>query len=83
MGAKCDMKGDRKVSLDAALELAERYGMKLIETSSKENKNVNEVFLALTEVVLGSKDLTKTSSGNLPLSNEKEKKKKKSDECCK
>ena len=35
VGAKCDMKGERKVSFDAALELAERYGMKVIETSSK------------------------------------------------
>ena len=71
---------DRKVSYEAASELAEKYSIKLIEVSAKENRNVDELFEELTRQVIGNKDLTKSVKEKLPL--EKNGGKKKKDDCC-
>ncbi|CAC5388988.1 ras-related protein Rab-35-like [Mytilus californianus] len=47
---------DRKVVLTQdAQRFAEQMGIQLYETSAKENKNVEEMFLAITKLVLQSK----------------------------
>ncbi len=47
---------DRKVVLtEDARRFAERMGIQLFETSAKENFNVEEMFRAITELVLRSK----------------------------
>lgn len=80
VGSKSDLKMDRKVSYEAASELAEKYSIKLIEVSAKENRNVDELFEELTRQVIGNKDLTKSVKEKLPL--EKNGGKKKKDDCC-
>ena len=81
VGSKSDLKADRKVSYEAASELAGKYNIKLIEVSAKENRNVDEVFEELTHLVVGNKDLTKSVKENLPLEKKGANKKKK-DDCC-
>ncbi|KAK3084512.1 hypothetical protein FSP39_014600 [Pinctada imbricata] len=47
---------DRKVVLTQdAQRFAEQMGIQLFETSAKENKNVEEMFLAITKLVLATK----------------------------
>lgn len=43
-GNKTDLLGERQVSETEALEVAERWGAPYVETSAKENTNVEEVF---------------------------------------
>ena len=81
VGSKSDLKTDRKVSYEAASELAEKYNIKLVEVSAKENRNIDEVFEELTHLVIGNKDLTKSVKGKVPLEKNGGKKKKK-DDCC-
>ena len=81
VGSKSDLKTDRKVSYEAASELAGKYNVKLIEVSAKENRNIDEVFEELTHQVIGNKDLTKPEKEKMPLDKNAGKKKKK-DDCC-
>lgn len=51
-----DDDSDRKVVLTQdAQRFAEQMGIQLFETSAKENKNVEEMFLAITKLVLATK----------------------------
>jgi len=47
-GIKSDLSDERVVSIDEGGQLAESFGIKFLETSAKENANVDEVFLTLT-----------------------------------
>ena len=47
VGCKCDLKHIRYVSIEEAEELAKFYNIKYMETSAKENINVDEVFMKL------------------------------------
>ena len=44
VGSKSDLKLDRKVSYEAGMELAQKYNVKLMEVSAKENRNVDDIF---------------------------------------
>ena len=54
MGNKCDMGagGQRAVTTEEGEALAAEYGIKFFETSAKEDINVNDAFMAITEAVV-------------------------------
>jgi len=58
VATKCDIE-DRCVSQKEGEMLAERYGIKYIETSAKENKNVEEAFRTLTKIIKDNGKLNK------------------------
>ncbi|BFZ18754.1 hypothetical protein BsWGS_21793 [Bradybaena similaris] len=76
---------DRKVVLTQdAQRFAERMQIQLFETSAKENKNVEEMFRAITKLALDAKkkqqrDAQKASENTIQLGSTKSSKKKK---CC-
>lgn len=47
VGNKCDCEEDRKVKIDEIEELANKYNAKFLETSAKDNININELFTKL------------------------------------
>ena len=51
VGNKCDMVGDRQVSMAEAQELAKLCGCKYIETSARERINVDETFYELVREI--------------------------------
>ena len=82
VGSKSDLKDERKVTVKQGEELAERYNLDFIETSAKEDSNIEEVFKKLTHSVINKGVLDQIKEGqSLPL-DDKSKKKKKDSECC-
>lgn len=69
VGTKCDLKDLRQVSHDEAQECADNLGFQYIETSSKENINVETLFTTLIQDILISKDVinltTNTNATNI------------------
>lgn len=64
MGNKDDMP-DRKVVLtEDAQRFANQMGIQLFETSAKDNKNVEEMFNAITRQVLATKKEKKENENN-------------------
>ena len=51
VGNKCDIKTERQVSTKEGRDFAAAMGMDFIETSAKENINVEETFLTLTNSI--------------------------------
>ncbi len=47
IGNKCDMNEKRQVSKERAEKLAIEYGMKFMETSAKQNENIENAFFTL------------------------------------
>ena len=47
IGNKCDMSEKRQVSKERAEKLAIEYGMKFMETSAKQNENIENAFFTL------------------------------------
>lgn len=64
VGNKCDLDTDRVVSYRTGKDLADKFGIPLIETSAKDSTNVEQLFISLTSEVrdtrtgVGSKDMT-------------------------
>ena len=52
VGNKCDWEEKRVVSYEAGLEKAQQLGIEFIETSAKENKDVEKAFFSLAGSVL-------------------------------
>ena len=52
VGNKSDLEGERKVTYEQGAEFAAQYGMKFIETSAKESKNVQEAFVTMTKEII-------------------------------
>ena len=77
IGTKCDL-DKREVSEEEGKELGENYGYKFLETSAKENININETFETLVSEILKNYEDNKRNS--LTLSNSHHSKKKK--KCC-
>ncbi len=65
VGNKDDMP-DRKVVLtEDAQRFASQMGIQLFETSAKDNKNVEDMFNAITQQVLLTKKEQKEQAGNM------------------
>ena len=52
IGNKCDLESERKVTFQQGQDFANQYGMKFIETSAKESKNVQEAFITMTKEII-------------------------------
>ena len=52
IGNKSDLESERKVTYEQGKEFAAQYGMKFIETSAKESKNVQEAFVTMTKEII-------------------------------
>jgi len=77
IGTKCDL-DKREVSEEDGQTLGEKYGYKFLETSAKENININEAFEALVSEIMNNFKENRRES--LTLSTNKVGKKKK--KCC-
>ena len=77
IGTKCDM-DKREVNEEEGIELGQKFGYKFLETSAKENINVNETFETLVSEIISDYEGNKRNS--LTLSTNKIRKKKK--KCC-
>ena len=84
VGNKLDMENNRKITKEAAENLALKYGIKLWEVSAKDNTNIEEMFLDTIKTLLekNSKIISEGSSiaNNIQLN--KNVKNKKSKKCC-
>ena len=76
IGTKCDL-DKREVSKEEGEELGEKYGYKFLETSAKENININETFETLVSEILVNYE-NKNLRNSLTLKKGDKKKKK----CC-
>jgi len=55
VGNKNDLEKDRKVTFEQGKKFAKKNGMKFLETSAKENTNVNEIFLTMMKEIIKPK----------------------------
>jgi len=79
VGNKVDKEDERLVSFEEGENFAKELNILFLECSGKENKNVKEAFYMLTEEVINRIKNERTSTININLNNQIEKKKKK---CC-
>ena len=77
IGTKCDL-DKREVNEEEGIELGEKYGYKFLETSAKENININEAFDTLVSEIIKKYEGVGRNSLTLSKTNLKKKKKK----CC-
>lgn len=52
VGNKSDLESERKVTYDQGKEFADQYGMKFLETSAKDAKNVQQAFETMTREII-------------------------------
>ena len=52
VGNKSDLESERKVTYQQGADFAAQYGMKFIETSAKDSKNVQEAFVTMTKEII-------------------------------
>lgn len=52
VATKSDMEDDRKVTRKQGEQLAEKYSLEFLETSAKENSNIDRAFELLTRDVI-------------------------------
>ena len=64
VGNKCDDPDRRVVLKEDAMRFANQMGIQLFETSAKENINVEEMFRAITNLVLNSKKAQRETLGD-------------------
>ena len=84
VGNKLDMENNRKITKEAAENLALKYGIKLWEVSAKDNTNIEEMFLDTIKTLLekNSKIISEGSSIATNIQLNKNVKNKKSKKCC-
>ncbi len=58
VGNKSDMAEDRQVSFEEGKEIADHYNILFVETSAKNNFNVDEAFNMLIQKILYQKDIS-------------------------
>ena len=64
VGNKCDMESERKVTIEQVKAVASQYGMKFVETSSKESTNVSDAFIAMKREIIKSANVKKKPANN-------------------
>ena len=64
------MENNRRVTVNQGKEYAEQNGMKFFETSAKESKNVSEIFLHLTKVILKKNNISPLNTTENPNPNQ-------------
>ncbi len=62
VGNKCDLANKRQVTMEEAKEIANKYGIKYIETSAKDTINIDDLFISTAKYLL-SKQISGTGSG--------------------
>ena len=77
IGTKCDMNG-REVDEEEGINLGKKYGFKFLETSAKENININETFETLVSEIMTNYE----DSGRDSLTLSKNNNEKKKTKCC-
>ena len=63
VGNKCDLEHQRRVTKEEANEIAEKYGIKYIESSAKETINIESMFIDTTKYLM-SKQAPKSVNNN-------------------
>ena len=84
IGNKCD-RADRKIPTEQGQGLASEFGIKFMETSAKNNININEAFYYLAKDIKDKRmtDVNPTDSVNLNKAPPAAQNKKKGGGCCK
>jgi GTPase SAR1 family protein len=86
VGNKKDLESKRQVSTKDAESLADKYGIKFMEVSAKDNTNIEELFLDIVKSLLekhlksNSEGINTPSTNNVVLKKDKSLNKKK--KCC-
>ena len=62
VGNKCDLAHNRQVTMEEAKEIANKYGIKYIETSAKDTINIDDLFISTAKDLL-NKQIAGTASG--------------------
>ena len=62
VGNKCDLAHERQVNAEEAKEIANKYGIKYIETSAKDTINIDDLFISTAKYLL-SKQIGGTGAG--------------------
>ena len=62
VGNKCDLSHERKVTTEEAKGIANKYGIKYIETSAKDTINIDDLFVSTAKYLL-SKQIGGSSTG--------------------
>ena len=62
VGNKCDLQNERKVSVEEAKQIANKYGIEYIETSAKDTINIDDLFISTAKYLL-SKQIGTTGTG--------------------
>ena len=62
VGNKCDLQNERKVSVEEAKQIANKYGIEYIETSAKDTINIDDLFISTAKYLL-SKQIGTTVTG--------------------
>ncbi len=52
VGNKCDLSNKRQVTMEEAKEIANKYGIKYIETSAKDTINIDDLFISTAKYLL-------------------------------
>lgn len=71
IGCKCDLIQERQVMTSEAIELAKSYNIPFLETSAKNNINVEESFFELVRVIVGRFNKSKKCTTKTKLKNAK------------
>ena len=88
VGNKCEDPGKKVVAYEDAFKVASQLGMQYVETSAKDNINVEEVFQAIARLALNAKkaqmdELAKDKAKNIRVSVVEERKyDESSKKCC-
>ena len=91
VGNKCDLDSKRQVSFENGKELADKYGIKFLETSAKETVNIDELFVSTTKIFMSKQVNASGSTGKgmktpgvagINLNEENLNDDKKNDSCC-
>ena len=87
VGNKCDDLENRVVAYEDALRVASQIGMQYLETSAKDNINIEETFQAITESALKAKkaqmnELAIDKAENVKVHVVKDLKNEQNEKCC-